>query len=112
MFRFLNCLLNENVKPFSVNLLRKCTSREQIIANGYAHLLLENKLPLFPNIVIKGKDIGSKGPEIILLGSTKIKRAQLDQLHVTEVVSLNPWDENIKGISFKHIDMSKYSGLC
>ena len=97
-----------------MNLLRNCTSSEQIIASGYAHLLFESKLPLFPNIMVKGKDIGSKGPEIILLGSTKIKRAQLDQLHVTEVVSLNPWAENIKGLSYKHIDLpsTKYSSLC
>ena len=56
MFKLLNCLISEQMKPFAVFLLPRIESQQDVIDKGYRHLCLNGKLPLFPNIMLKATD--------------------------------------------------------
>ena len=78
MLRFLQCLIKHKMKPFSVYPIRNSATQSAIAEQGYGHLCFSDKLPLFPNIMVKGSDWGQQtSSERILLcnSAAGIKRA-------------------------------------
>ena len=57
MFKLLNCLITEQMKPFAVFLVPRIESKQDVIDKGYGHLCISGKLPLFPNIMLKATDL-------------------------------------------------------
>ena len=87
MFKLLNCLISEQMKPFAVFLLPRIDSKQDIIDKGYSHLCLTGKLPLFPNIMLKATDFDKKDKAscmrvLLCESSLKVKRAQMNALNV------------------------------
>ena len=59
MNKFLQVLMEHKMKPFAVFLVRNTATRAIIEAGAYKHLIF-NKLPLFPNIIVKRTDLEPK----------------------------------------------------
>ena len=87
MFKLLNCLISEQMKPFAVFIIPRIERKQDVIDKGYGHLCISGKLPLFPNIMLKATDFDkndkSSSMRVLLCESShKIKRAQLDAMNV------------------------------
>ena len=69
MNKFLQALVQHEMRPFTVFLVHKTSTRSEIQNGPYKHLLFESKLPLFPNIVVKRKDLdpSAKGKKFKLM---------------------------------------------
>ena len=103
-------LCTEQVKPFCLYLIQDCETRKQIQTQGYSHLCLDGKLPLFPNIMSTGS-----GKDRILLGSTELSRVQLDQMDVKTVVVIAETAVDVdqfKGLSVHRIPLVDYETHC
>jgi hypothetical protein len=116
MLAFLSSLLTEMMRPFSVYLVKNCTTVSQIHEQGFKHLCLgDRKLPLFPNIMLRSKDFKQNTKERVLLVSSQIKRQQLNDLNVNTVVLMEselPIILDCKGLSVAKIQMDKAEQLC
>ena len=60
MTKFLQVLVQHQMKPFAVYIVKNASSKKQISEGAYSHLLFESKLPQFPNIVVKKSDLATK----------------------------------------------------
>ena len=109
-------LCTEQVKPFCLFLIQDCETRKQIQAQGYSHLCLDGKLPLFPNIMSRGAEQGNaKAKDRILLGSTELSRVQLDQMGAKTVVVIAETAVDVdqfKGLSVHRIPLQDYETNC
>ena len=78
MIKFLQVIVSHEMKPFTVFLVRKTSTRAEIEKGPYKHLLFEKKLPLFPNIVVKRTDLEPKVKgkkfKILLCQSQEVRR--------------------------------------
>ena len=78
--RFLLSVKEAKMRPFKIYLVRDTESQKQIEKSEFSHLLINAKLPLFPNIVVKKSDfIPDKNVKddfkILLCQSNMVKKA-------------------------------------
>lgn len=86
------------MNPVNLFLVKNCASRADITKQGYSHLCVQ-KLPLFPNIVMKHSDLVKESKatsKLLLCQAGKVSKAQLDSMAVTQIILVDePQASNI-----------------
>ena len=59
MKHFLQAMVAAKMSPVNLFLVKNCVTKDDLKTQGYLHLCI-NKLPLFPNVVVKHSDISKK----------------------------------------------------
>ena len=60
MKNFLQAMVAAKMSPVNLFLVKNCVSKTDVVRQGYEHLCISQKLPLFPNVVVKHSDIVKK----------------------------------------------------
>lgn len=69
-------MVQHKMSPVNLFLVKQCTTRADIDKQGFGHLCVQ-KLPLFPNIVIRHSDVQKKSKsqsKLLLCASGEVKQ--------------------------------------
>ena len=83
------------MKPFSIYLVRKTSTREEIESTNFAHLTFNSKLTLYPNILVRQTDFEDKKTKnkkefkLLLCQSFQVKKSQLEEMKVKKILILS-----------------------